>query len=445
MEKVKESIFKIWLSFIISIAIAVVAGLVAVFFPQTWTMGGGITVIGLIAILAVIWNIASLCTLLTGAILRKKGRPDSETVMIGQLYRLLSIIVIILTIAYGFGKLNTFGALFSMFGGMLLGWSLQAPVSGFAAWLLINIRRPFRPGDRIQFPGIGLTGDVKEIGAMYVVLDQVGGTVGSEEAVGRYILVPSAMLFSQVVINFTVRQEAAYMLDEVVVRITYNSDMQKAESILLNAAQLITGDIIKATGIQPYIRSDMYDYGLYLRLRYQTHVQDRPRIAYEINKEIVREIQRTPAVDLAIPFIYSYRAGVAEMDRKEDDAAAHNNVDPQQIRQVDIAKIRDTARNVDPRDVAQLRRSIALAGMLHPIVLRSVPGKDTYEILAGQLRFAACKELGWRTIPAVVRYGSESDRFDGMSERRRESASQDGINAPKLPYSGQATPASNQP
>ncbi|MEI7436805.1 MAG: ParB N-terminal domain-containing protein [bacterium] len=421
MEKEKGPIVKTWLSFTVSIIVAVVAGMMAIFFPQTLTMGGGITMLALIAMLALIWNIASLFTLITRAFLKNKGRPDSEAIMLGQLYRLLSVIVIILTVAYGFGKLNTFGALFSMFGGMLLGWSLQAPVSGFAAWLLINIRRPFRPGDRIQFPGIGLTGDVKEIGAMYVVLDQVGGTVGSEEAVGRYILVPSAMLFSQVVINFTVRQEAAYMLDEVVVRITYNSDMQKAESILLNAAQKITGDIIKATGIQPYIRSDMYDYGLYLRLRYQTHVQDRPRIAYEINKEIVNEIQRTPAVDLAIPFIYSYRAGVADMDRKEDNAAS-NNDEPQQVRQVEISKIRDTAQNADPRDVAQLRRSIAVAGLLHPVILQSGPGKDTYEIVAGQLRFAACKGLGWGTIPAIVRYGSKRNGFDSLPAQEPETA-----------------------
>ena len=243
-------------------------------------MPGDVTVPALIAMMAVIWNVGSFLALATVAHLRKKGRPDSEAIMIGRLYRLISIVVLILTIAYGFGRLDTFGALFSMFGGMLLGWSLQAPVSGFAAWLLVSVKRPFRPGDRVQFPNLGLTGDVKEIGAMYVTLDQVGGTVGSEEAVGRYILVPNAMLFSQVVINFTVRQEAAYMLDEVIARITYDSDMQKAEEILLEAAQKITGDIIKATGHQPYIRSDLYDYGVYLRLRYQTQVQDRARIAY---------------------------------------------------------------------------------------------------------------------------------------------------------------------
>jgi small-conductance mechanosensitive channel len=123
------------------------------------------------------------------------------------------------------------------------------------------------------------------------------------------------MLFSQVVINFTVKQEAAFMLDEIVVRITYDSDMGKAEQILLDAAHAVTGDIIVATGMQPYIRSDLYDYGLYLRLRYQTKVQDRARIAYELNKRVLLGIQRTPSVDLAIPYIYSYRAG---LDKKEE-------------------------------------------------------------------------------------------------------------------------------
>ena len=107
------------------------------------------------------------------------------------------------------------------------------------------------------------------------------------------------------------------MLDEVVVRITYDSDMQKAEAILIGVAHKITGDIIAATGLEPYIRSDLYDYGVYLRLRFQTQVKDKARIAYELNKEIIREIRRTPEVDLAIPFIYSYRAGLAEMDRRE--------------------------------------------------------------------------------------------------------------------------------
>ena len=309
---------KTWLSFGISLLIAVAAGVAEVMFPDMWRMTPkGSTVPMVVSMLAAAWCLASIFTILTVVVFQRQGRPMSEGLMIGRLYRLLSIVVMVLMVAYGFGKLATFGTLFSMFGGMLLGWSLQAPVSGFAAWLLVSIKRPFRPGDRVQFPNLGLTGDVLEIGPMYVVLDQVGGAVGSEEAVGRSILVPNAMLFSQVVINYTVKQEAAYMLDEVVVRITYDSDMQKAEAILIGVAHKITGDIIAATGLEPYIRSDLYDYGVYLRLRFQTQVKDKARIAYELNKEIIREIRRTPEVDLAIPFIYSYRAGLAEMDRRE--------------------------------------------------------------------------------------------------------------------------------
>jgi small-conductance mechanosensitive channel len=398
MEKAKGSILRTWLSFIVSIAIAIIAGTTAYVFRDTWKMSGGITVPALIAMLAIIWNIAALLALATVAYLRKKGRPDSEAIMIGRLYRLVSIIVIILTVAYGFGRLDTFGALFSMFGGMLLGWSLQAPVSGFAAWLLVSVKRSFRPGDRIQLPNLGLTGDVKEIGAMYVMLDQVGGTVGSEEAVGRYILVPNAMLFSQVVINYTVLQESAYMLDEVVVRITYDSNWEEAEKILITAAKEATKDIIEATGVRPYVRSDMYDYGVFLRLRYQTAVKDRVRIVYEITKRIFTEFQRSAVVDWAIPFVYSYKAA---LERREEEPSRGRPGVP--VRQLDVRSIRtQPGKTMDPDDVEEVAQSIARHGLLQPIVVTWSAEEGQYDIVAGQLRFEACRRLGWKTVPVLV-------------------------------------------
>jgi small-conductance mechanosensitive channel len=299
-----------WISFLVFIA-----GIVLnILYPGSYRLAGGMPLAAFAALLSGIWLAATVMMLATIWFLRRKGSPMSEGLMIGRLYRLLSIMIMILAVAHGFGKLGTFGTLFSLFGGMILGWSLQAPVSGVAAWILISIKRPFRPGDRIQYPNLGLTGDVQEVGPMYVVLDQVGGTVGSEEAVGRQVLVPSAMLFSQVVINYTAKQESPYMLDEVVVRITYDSDMKEAERILLRAATDVTGDIIAATGNEPYIRSDFWDYGLLLRLRYQTKVKDRARLTYEIIKRIMVAIHDTPSVDLAIPFIYSYRSAITQRE-----------------------------------------------------------------------------------------------------------------------------------
>ncbi|NPV81745.1 MAG: mechanosensitive ion channel [Firmicutes bacterium] len=365
---------------------------------KTFSLPSGLTLLEFIALLAGIAAAYEILALATELSFRFSSKPPVEGLMVSRLYRLLMIFCLITGVAYGIGKLASFGTLFTLFGGMLLGWSLQAPVSGFAAWALVSLMRPFRPGDRVQFPSLGLTGDVQDIGVMYTILNQVGGTIGSEEAVGRYILVPNAMLFSQVVINYTVTQEAAYMLDEVVIRITYDSDWETAERILLDAAEEVTKDIIEATGVKPYIRSDWYDYGVYLRLRYQTRVKDRPEIAYQITKRIFNEFQKAKSVDLAIPYIYSYRVGVG---RKASEFPLDKEI--QGICEIPIDLIRYKGSQVDQQDIEQLAESIATRGLLQPIVVVRRPQDGAYDILAGHLRFEACKHLGWKTIPAMVR------------------------------------------
>lgn len=371
-----------------------------------WTpLEGGLTVLGLVTLLAGILALAEAFTLVTHGVFAHFKRPPVEAAMVGRLYRLVGALAAMLGLAYGFGKLGTFASAFSLFGGMLLGWSLQAPVSGFAAWVLVSLKRPFRPGDRVQFPNLGLTGDVMDIGLMYTVLDQVGGSIGSEEAVGRHILVPNAMLFSQVVINYTVSQEAAYMLDEVVVRITYDSDWNEAERILTEAACDLTGDVVRATGVKPYIRSDLYDYGVYLRLRYQTRVKDRAETAYRLTKRIFEDIQKTRTVDVAIPFVYSFRAG---QDRKDEDAPPHDK-DARLVQKIDIESIRTDGVKIDPGAVEALAGRIAGLGLLQPILLVKTPDGDRYDVVAGHLRLAACKQLGWKTIPAIVRGPEKTD------------------------------------
>ncbi|MCY3021616.1 MAG: mechanosensitive ion channel [Planctomycetota bacterium] len=339
-------------------------------------------------------------SLLTMLHLRRDEKPSVEGVMVARIYKLVAAIGIVLSLIYASGKLENVGTALAAFGGMLAGFSLQAPVSGLAAWVLISLKRPFRPGDRVQFPTLNLTGDVQDIGVMYTVLDQVGGSIGSEEAVGRYILVPNAMLFSQVAINYTVKQTAAYMLDEVVVRITFDSDWDHAERILLDAAEELTKEIVTATGVKPYIRSDMYDYGVYLRLRYQTRVQDRAEIAYRISKKIFEDIQHAPTVDIAIPFIYSYRTGARTAANRLDDI---QDKEAENIRDLEVSQLRNPHPATEADVIAQLAQSIATQGLLQPIVVIRSPTDHVYDIAAGHQRFEACRKLGWKTIPAIVR------------------------------------------
>mgnify|MGYP000123801229 CR=1 FL=1 len=240
---------------------------------------------------------------------RARRGPSGEVQMLVGFLKVLTGVAVILAFTESTGKLGLVSAIGAGFAGMFLGWSLQAPVSGVAAWILITLRRPFRIGDRISFPSLGLVGDVVDIGWMYTVLNQVGGSVGSEEPINRNIMIPNAMLFSQVSINYTKQQEEPYFLDEVVVRMTYGSDWDEAERIAVSAAREVTADIIRHTGIEPYTRSDFYEYGVLLRLRYMTRATERPRIAHEINRRICRDITASRKVDFAIPFVYSFRKG----------------------------------------------------------------------------------------------------------------------------------------
>jgi uncharacterized integral membrane protein len=75
--------------------------------------------------------------LLSLAQIHVKRGGESEISMLGRFYRVLTGFALLIGAAYLLGKLDAFTSFFTLFGGMLLGWSLQAPVSGFAAWVMV--------------------------------------------------------------------------------------------------------------------------------------------------------------------------------------------------------------------------------------------------------------------------------------------------------------------
>jgi small-conductance mechanosensitive channel len=352
-----------------------------------------------------------LAALIIQAMIRFQRGAVGEVKMLTGFARVVTALIVAVVFISVTGKLQAIGAVVGAFAGMLLGFALQAPISGMAAWAMVTIKRPFRVGDRVLFPSITLLGDVLEVGLMYTKLDQVGGSIGSEEAIGRHILIPNAMLFSQVAINYTPQHLAAYFLDEVVIRLTYDSNWEAAEKILLDAARAVTENIIRETGKDPYIRSDIYDYGVYMRLRYMTVAMDRPRVSHEILKRVFLEFQRNPQVDFAIPFLYSYRKGM--------EMATRGTMGPEPIVEITMDNIDDAQEHVaiseeEQKGIEELAQRIQKMGLLQPIVVRRV-GAGRVELVAGRFRLLACKRLGWKVIPAIVRGGrlASMDSLEG--------------------------------
>lgn len=236
--------------------------------------------------------------LIIGA-MQSQRRTDPEIRQFMAMWRysflLAAIIFVIVSLS---GSLAAMG-LTVAFVSMILGWSLQRPVTGVAAWLMVMIKRPFMIGDRIIIQGV--RGDVLEISPTHILLGEVGGTVGGEESSNRGILIPNAVLFDQMVINYAVSDDTKYILDEVPVRVSYDSDYKLAEQTLIGCAQEVTQEIVEDTGSAPEVRAEFFDSGVRMRLRYQSIAVDRQKISTEIVAKIVEAFSKTDQLGFAYP------------------------------------------------------------------------------------------------------------------------------------------------
>jgi small-conductance mechanosensitive channel len=212
-------------------------------------------------------------------------------------YGYLFVASILVVIAFS-GEMKTIGITLG-FIGSIMGWMLSAPVKNMAGWLFLVITKPFKVGDRIIIGGY--TGDVLDININYIILDQVGGTTVGEDKSGRGVLVPTSWLFDQLINNYSMKlssdeTEKKYLLDEVLVRITYDSDWDVTEQILKDSTSEVTANVIAETGQEPYIRAEFFPSGVFMRIRYMVGPTDRQRVWHEIVKLISKRINENENV-----------------------------------------------------------------------------------------------------------------------------------------------------
>jgi ParB family transcriptional regulator, chromosome partitioning protein len=82
------------------------------------------------------------------------------------------------------------------------------------------------------------------------------------------------------------------------------------------------------------------------------------------------------------------------------------------VRQVALSSISASQRNPRRklRAIDELAASLQTHGLLQPVVVRRL-GEGRYELVAGHRRLEAARQLGWKTIPAVVRSESEDEAY----------------------------------
>lgn len=60
-------------------------------------------------------------------------------------------------------------------------------------------------------------------------------------------------------------------------------------------------------------------------------------------------------------------------------------------------------REFNPEEMGELQESLSASGLLQPITVRRRPGRDGFELIAGERRLRAATELGWKEIPAIIK------------------------------------------
>lgn len=211
-------------------------------------------------------------------------------------YILLVFLLIIAVSSYS-GSWEGIGISIGLFSAAI-GFALQKPIAGLAAWIMVITKRPFEIGDRIIIGN--LKGDVIDITLTHIYLKEIGGTIPGEEKSGRITLIPNAILFEQNIINYSFNKEET-VLGEVIATVTYESNLDKAMELILNATKKHVNEFVFSPKKEPYTRISFQSSGIDIQTRYFVPVRQLHEISSKITKEIHSEVTKTNSIEFAYP------------------------------------------------------------------------------------------------------------------------------------------------
>ncbi|MFH1470140.1 MAG: mechanosensitive ion channel domain-containing protein, partial [Candidatus Micrarchaeota archaeon] len=100
----------------------------------------------------------------------------------------------------------------------------QEPIVSLAAFVYINVAKPYSVGDRIEMED--QVGDVIDIGPFFTRTIEIRNWVKADQTTGRIVTIPNGHIFRKHVSNYT--RHFDFIWDEISIPVTYQSDWKKA-------------------------------------------------------------------------------------------------------------------------------------------------------------------------------------------------------------------------
>jgi small-conductance mechanosensitive channel len=209
----------------------------------------------------------------------------------------------------GIGSIATYLGLVSA--GLAI--ALKDLVVNLAGWAFILWRRPFDVGDRIQIGDFA--GDVIDLRIFQFTILEIGNWVDADQSTGRIIHLPNGKVLSEPLANYS--RGFSYIWNELPILVTFESDWQKAKTILQeigakHAAHLT--DEAKAqirevsrrfmifySTLTPTVYTSVADSGVMLTVRYLCDPRKRRGTAEAIWEDVLEAFGREDGIDFAYP------------------------------------------------------------------------------------------------------------------------------------------------
>lgn len=189
--------------------------------------------------------------------------------------------------------------------------ALKEPLLSLAGRLAIFTGHMYNAGDRIELQK--MAGDVIDIGFFYTRLLEIGSWISADQYSGRILLIPNSMIFGTPILNYT--QHLSRIWDEIVLPITYDSNMESAIRILTDVGSAYTTEFLKDAehdleqmrrqflvpqlGLKPAVYVKVTSNWLELTLRYIVDPKKRRPASSFIYTEVFKRVSKANDIHIA--------------------------------------------------------------------------------------------------------------------------------------------------
>lgn len=244
----------------------------------------GVDIAGAIVLLVVGWTVAGWIrrvirrTLDSVPVLDETLKP-----LIANLFRYAVLIFVLIAVLNQFGVQTTSIIAVLAATGLAIGLALQGMLANIASGVMLLFLRPFNVGEYVEAGGIA--GTVAEIGLFNTEI---------KSSAGPGLVVPNSKIWDGPITNFSRNPTRRF---DIAVGIGYDDDIDGAMALLKG---LLTGDDRVLDDPEPLVVvQELGDSAVIINLRAWTRSGDYGATVWDLNKEIITELQAT---GYSIPF-----------------------------------------------------------------------------------------------------------------------------------------------